>query len=568
MKKALIIILSALVFLTSCTISVNKESNVGTIGSSEVQSPVDPNVFHLSSLPDIGEFSGINSGGRFYDEITYDFIPSDEYGMIVPYVASYRVFETPKEEGSDWHVEQGYASYGFCTLDGRIVMDASDTNSYVSYNETDDGFGFYTLSREVHVKDDAPDEFMPTEQLIIPKDGSWCLSLESDRMWLSVSGGGYLSVVEYPGNDSDEKVKTHFYDYNGNHVKTLDGIDSTGIYSCGLLMVSSWETNTYTTWFINEYGETVLGPYYSASDFNEFGITRVQDENGTFLINTEGEKLTDYYDSIFREYYSDSSKRLFSARRFGPEKIVDVFAPDGSLIGTIEGTSYVSFKFPDNGDILYYYTHYDENEKGYPIYNSERMIWKRLGDNTEFVSKEFGVTPNSYNCTDNSFVHLDKESGVAYVFDADGETIAVIEDGISEVLSLSEYADYIVYQTGVYEYKYDETLGNISTDTRQTYIYDSDERTNVVALEKGVSAYFTDENSRYMTISHFDEDDFFGGIAEYWLFDSEKGEIVLDECQNISVYKIDGKDYITACSKNQAVLYDGDLKPIIKRYFE
>jgi hypothetical protein len=87
-------------------------------------------------------------------------------------------------------------------------------------------------------------------------------------------------------------------------------------------------------------------------------------------------------------------------------------------------------------------------------------------------------------------------------------------------------------------------------------------------LEKGVNAYFTDVNSRYLLISHFDESDFFGGTAEYWLFDTEKGKIVLNNCKNISVYNIDGRDYITSCKNNQAVLYDADLNTILVRYFE
>ena len=567
MKKILIFALALCLLLASCSSETEQSTPKGEENPEKViYEELSPNEFKIiGDLPDIGEFSGKSDAGRFYDEITYDFIPSDEYGTVVPYVDSYRVYET---EGSDWHIEQSYGSYGFCTPDGKIVMDASYRNAYVNYNETDDGFGYYVMSREINVKDDAPDEYMPSEQLVIPKDGSWCLTLDGERMWISSAGGGYLSVIEYPEYESDDVVKTLLYDYNGNLVKTLYGIDSTGIYSQGLLMVSEYRDNNYYTWFLNENSNIELGPFKSATNFNEYGIACVSDELGEYLINTEGERLTGYYNNIYREYNSETDKSLYSARHNGNSKKLDIYAADGNLLSTIEGASYVSFKFPDNGDIYYCYTSYDTNEKGQIDYGRERMIWKRLGDDAELVSKEFGVSPNSYSSTDNCFVHLDKQNGIAYVFDVNGETIAVLDGGVTEILALSEFGEYIVYQTGEYEYKYDEVLGNISTDTRKTYIYDSKKKQNVYEIEKGTSAYYMSDGSRYIMINSFDEFDLLGGSESCWLFDAEAGKVVFQECENISITQIGEKTYINVCGNNFSALYDEKLNIIRKTYYE
>ena len=555
MKKKLFVLIATLMLVTSCSPD-KRESGPGKAESPppSENSVYVPNKLYIDSLPDIGEFSGKTDGGRFYDEITYDFIPSDEYGTVVPYVSSYRVFETPKEEGSDWHAEQGYASYGFCTPDGKIVMDASYKNTYVYYNETNDGFGYYIMSREVNAKEDAPDEFVPSEQLIIPKDGSWCLTLEGDRMWLSSSGGGYLAVVEYPVQESDGVVKIHLYDYNGNLVKTLEGIDNIGVYSCGLMMVSSWENNTYTTWFISEENEMVLGPYNSASNFNSFGVANVEDELGAYIINTEGKAISGLYQSIFRDYHADASKQLFVARHLGEEKKADVFSADGKFLKTVDGAYYISFNFPENNRILYHYTKYDVDENGKTDYKSERIVWKFLDDDSDFVSKEFGVSPNSYINSDNCFSYTDSTARTGYFFDGNGETIAVIDnlDGISDV---SENGEYIIYN----EWLDDEVV--------KTHIYDSEKGEIAFTVDTATSAYFVGKDDRFIVVSVFDNA-VFGGESNNYLFDTLSGEVVFSQCPHISVNQVNDELYINVCHKNYCALYDKELKPIIKKYYE
>ncbi len=555
MKKAVLIaVLVLLLLLTSCKVDVTDTRS--------------PNVFHMDALPDIGTFSGMANRERFYDEITYDFVPNDEYGKIIPYIGSYRLFETPKVEGEDWHTEMGYCTYGFCTTDGKIVMDASDKNTYIMYHTTDDGFGFYTVTREARQKDDAPDEYLPTETYVIPLDGSWCLKFDGNS-WVSNSGGGYIGVCDYPEDGSD--VRTHLYDYDGNLVKTIEGVDSTGIYSHGLMLISEWTSDGYRAHFIDENEEIVLGPYSSASDFNEYGITAVTDVNGAYLVNTKGERLTGYYDSFYKEFSDDMKKQVFFGRHphkkegfvTDNEVMSDVYSEKGELLGTIKGLTYASFRFPNNEDIYYYYTNYD-NIRGYAV---GTMIWKRLGDDADLVSKDFGVMPNSYSGTDNCFIHLDKDQNKAILINGDGETVAVI-DGANEVVNTSEYGEFVIYIEGEYNYGIDELTGLPFKDTRKTHIYDTKKGEIVYTVEASGNTHFADEKKRFLMITVYDEVSLFGGDVASWLFDTVSGKIVFESCKEISLYEIEGVTYINVCTENSSALYDENFNVIRKSYFE
>lgn len=555
MKKTLILLLAVILMLTSCQLTVKNTKS--------------PNVFTVDTLPDIGSFSGLSSEKRFYDEPVYDFIPSDEYGTIIPYVGTYRVFETPKEEGSDWHFEQGYTTYGFCTTDGRIVMDASDSNTYVNYRDTGDGFGFYTVTREIQPKDDAPDEYIPDETWVIALDGSWCLKL-SPGAWVSNAGGGYINVCDYPEEAANSNVRTCIYNYHGKLVKVIDGVDSTGGFSNGLLLVSHWTGNGSSSYFVNENGEVVFGPFSYASDFNKYGVAAVQDEYGSYLLNTSGERLTEYYENIYKEYTDDAQDNIFSARPYGDSERCDIYSGDGNFLGMVVGTSYASFRFPDDGRIIYYYTTYDTNKNGYALKNSERMIWRYLDTGEDFVGSQNGVSPNSYSGTDNCFVYVDKENKKGLVFDKDGKTIAEL-DGVSEVVSTSEYGEYVIFVEGEYDYEIDELTGKPKKDTRKTHIYDSNKKEIVYTVDSYSYAYFADKNKRFIEISVYDAEDMYdmyGGEPKYTLFDTLSGKAVFENCNDISVCDVNGKTYINVTTANSTLLCDEKFEIIRKSYFE
>lgn len=547
MKRILLLVLVTLL-LSSCRLNVNVNFD----------SPVDPNVFYLDELPDIGSFS-VQSD----ENAPSDFVPSDDYGMILPFIGSYRIFETPSSEGDDWKVEMGYGSYGFCTPDGKVIMKASDKNSYLNFRFTEDGFGYYTLNRESIPKNDAPDEFTPDETYIIPLDGSWCICLDAGS-WVNSVGGGYISIIDYP-DEADGLPCILVYDYDGKFVRRVDGVDSTGIFSQGLMMVSNWTNDGYSARFVNEEGETVLGPFTSAVDFNQKGISAVADENGAYLINTKGERLTDYYESFFREYSNDMTRHVFSGRYKNEKDKCDIFSEDLDFLGTVEGSSYASFRFPDNGRILYYYTTYNYNDKGYPDYNTERMVWKYLDTGEEFSVD--GRVPNSYSGTDNCFIHIDKNTATAYIYDGNGNLISEIPD-TNDIINTSEYGEFVITIEGEYDYNIDPETGMPYPDMRKTHIVDTKTGKKLYTVGAGSNAHFVDSNKRYVRISVYDTNDFFGGVETCWLFDTKKGEVVLYECDEISYFDLGDDIYFAVAKGNMTALYDGEMNVVRKAYFE
>ena len=66
----------------------------------------------------------------------------------------------------------------------------------------------------------------------------------------------------------------------------------------------------------------------------------------------------------------------------------------------------------------------------------------------------------------------------------------------------------------------------------------------------------------------FDETDFFGGTEKCWLFDTETGKMLFENCNNIVLHSIDGKTYINVCTDNSTALYDNEFNLIRKAYYE
>lgn len=539
MKKLLFLLVLISLILSSCT----RADNDGTPAKL---------VFKIDGkLPEIEKFSA-GASGRFYDEYTPDFIPSDEYGLILPYIGSYRTFVTPD---FDLKLKQGYASYGFCTPDGRIVMDASDKTSFINYYETGDGFGYYTVTRDVQRKDDAPDEFMASETLIIPKDGSWCMTLEP-RSWIQDADYGYFAVVSYP-EDENSVVQSLIYDYDGNFVTALSGIDSVSFAPEGLLYTSKWENNDVSHSYINFEGETVFGPYRALATFNSRGITYVEDMNGEwYFVNKEGVRLTDKeYGGIFRQGGYDGEEEIYTARYPDNKSTIDVYNADAELIGTIYGTSGASFRFPDNGEIIYsFYS------------NKGTEIFKRLSDHSDFVSDDYGAMPNSYDGDYNTYIYKTDEKGV--VFDAEGETIIEIPD-LDSFMNMSKDKRYITYSVGEYNYSHDNETGTTEIDdSRKTHIYDMQNGEVIYSVDGYGYAHFLGENDRYVHISVFREEGMFGGENIFYLYDTVERKAVFSDCRELSLLKIDGEDYFNVCTYNTCTLYDGDFNIIMRNYNE
>ncbi len=556
MRKAFTVLLLCALALTSCNTIRNASVDENVNDKTDIS-----NVFYISGeLPEIGDFSG-KQKKHFYGEYTPEFVPSTEYGLVLPYVGSYKVFKS--SDMDSWNISQGYASYGFCLEDGTIVMDASEENEYLHYNETDDGFGYYTLTRNTSRKTDAPDEYMPGEQYVIPESGKWCMKLEKNS-YVSTAGSGYICISSYV----EDKTHHVFYDYDGKEVFSLDNCDIAGSFSCGLAPVYSFEKRedgNYISdrYFINEKGEFVLGPYSFSSSFNKYGVASVEDFDGNcYLINTFGEEISvGEYESIYCEIpYKGEGNTYFVARYKDKSLMCDIYDGSGDFIGTAQGSRYCTLRFPDNGRIIYNYTD-----------DANRNVYKYLDDSSDFVSKELGVSPNRYESKDNLYIYVDDENDFGLLFDGDGETVARFDD-FCDFLDVDKNSRFVAYTTGDFEYKYDELSGESTmNDTRSLHLYDVETKELLFTAPAGGYVTFYGENDRFVHIYTYDETNPAFAAWEgtkHYLYDLKQKKLIFSDADSIECREIDGKCYFYVCSKNVCATYDSNLHGLVKEYNE
>lgn len=516
------------------------DTDISIIQSAEQE---NKNVFYLEGdFPDIGGFS--NNKERFYHGYTPDFIPSSEYGTIIPYIGGYKNYSTQYDPQGQY----GYASYGFCTPEGKIVMDASDKIEYVGLTATDD-FEYYHVT---YRQDENDPGFMvvPSKTLIIPKSGEWCIDVKSG--YVSSVGDGAICIT-YPKIENDDVPYTEIYDYNGEKISTITGYDSIGCYSHGLMTAASWgngNPDDHALYYVDINGNKVLGPYKSGSDFEKNGLASVSDESGdSYLIDTKGNRITyGNYKFIHAMSHYDGKnpdgRILYSAEVKEKYATRDILNEKGEVMGTAKGGSYVSFCFPKNGEILYYYRN-----------NDDTFTWKRLSDGSEFASSEYGVSPNQYHSSDNIFVYCDEDKKTGLLMDGDGNTVAVLEkfDRFSGATEDGRYIYYVSLDDEI------QTPGVMN-------IYDTLEKRLLYSTTG--SGYISFSGNRYALISLFHYNGGLSGASSHSLYDLKNQKLVIDGARSISVHSADGKTYYNIVTRNACTLYDGEMNVIMKTYFE
>lgn len=557
MKRIIPIFAFLLAIFTSCTVNEKSADNTQThLPDTQTSASVAsvPEFRIDGELPDIGTFSG--KPERFYSEYTPYFIPSDKYGRILPYVGSYKIFSN-NEPG--YGVKQGYSSYGFCTEDGRIIMDAASENRDIYYTKTNDGFGFYRLSITDDTAAEVPDDiYVPQRSMLIPETGEWCIELDGNS-WISEAKNGMIIVMSYA--DDSGRGECTIYDYNGNEISRLGEYDNVYLCDNGLILVMRWDNDDPFHGFLDKDGNIVLGPYKGATQFSEYGIANIETDDGWHLIDEEGNILTKQpYEniSLHKKDYTMSEPALYVARHMDNRYKSDIYSTDGKYITTVDGTSYFSVRFPKNGEIIYYYSAADSN----------KMVWKRMSDNSEFVGVECGKSPNSYSGNDDIYVYEDNESRTAHVFDADGRTILMIEN-FMELSAISKDDRYFVYSTGSYEEYYDEDVQQHLTRANKTsYLYDTNTKKSTIIPAQSSEGYasFVGENSDYLIIYACDDVTFFGDYDRYSLYDVKNDRLLFENSKNIYYNNIDGKEYFTVCTESVCTLYDSDMNTVIRCY--
>jgi len=540
-----------LLMLTSCV--SHSEVGEGFMPEDVQQLPVtapeytgekDENVFYIEGeWPDIGEFGMQNE--RFYEDITTEFIPSEEYGTIIPYIGAYKEFSTDFDT-------MYYASYGFCTPEGKIVMDASKNVPHIWLNRCPDGFEYYQVSFN-----ESDFDVAPARTLIVPRDGSW--SLEIKRGWVGSVGDGVICINVVKDNENYQTY-TELYDYNGKKLGKIDGYDSLGTYSHGMFNAEKWgsDSSSPSACYIDLNGNVVLGPYKYAQSFSKEGVAIVTDLDGEcYMIDTKGNRITHgNYESIHRLSYDENKPYYYSANIKEKYATRDILDANGNFIVQQKGGAHLNFCLQKNGDIIYYYRN-----------NDGTFTWKHLIDGTPVVSKDYGVSPNQYDNGVDVYVYKDEEKKTAVFMDGEGNTVAYIEDDFERLNGVSSDGRYISYVSRRWESVYDpKTNTNKQVNNSRQKMYDTE--TDKVIIDLEGDGYISFAGDRYVIVSTYRYDGSMSGQSLQFLYDLEKGEYIVKNARLISTFSNDGKSWFNVCTDNYCALYDHEMNVVFKTYFD
>lgn len=550
MKRTVILLLLLSAFLHSC-VSYRPPN-------AEVNGEEMPMFYINGELPEIGEFSGKDKGGRFYNEYTPDFIPSDLYGTVIPYISSVKEYTVAEDE--EWSSSSVYCTYGLCNEEGRIIMDPQSSLENAFHHESPDGFGYYELDFMDESAYDSPNfgAFPVGKRFLIPDSGKWMIELQ-EAAYIGRIDGGKIAVMEPSKFNSEqaypEEYKAVFYDYNGKKLFEIEDIDYVGESFGGLTKVSGLLNGKRAEWLVDDNGKMKRGPFESIYSFDGHAVAVVKDADGTsYLMNTDGERITqrdyDEINSIYSGVYG------FAARYYTEDGniLTDVFNGKGELLCTIDYNKYPDITITPDNTVIYYYR---------PSYGSDEMIFK-YGDGTDFVSKEYGVMPNRIVAAEDMFLYENEETGESVVFDEYGETILKAHD-INAIYWMNGNERYLTYSTGDVQYTYDEELEkSIFTSTLEAHLFDTETGETVLSIKEGGYGAFVGTDGRYFLYSANESYDPMGTSALYGLYDTLERKLVFENCLSLTHMKIGGKSYFNVGTENYCTLYDEDMNAIIK----
>lgn len=533
MKKVFALLLAALLF-AGCAqqTDVAETTAVTTVGMPETDVPF----FWINGeFPTIGEFSG--KVDRFYAEYTPDFIPSKEYGMVIPYMTNYKEYSTGEGETA---FRSSFGEYGFCTADGRIVMDASSHIRYISRATSPDGFSYYDVSLK-NLDSEDYDVFYGEAHWLLPVSGEWRICLDAG-FYIVGANEGVIVTARY-AEDEDDVDEIVLYDYNGKKLGSIQGANNSSAFSCGLMRGVEWKDNTPQYYYFNKNGKKVLGPFDSTWGFNAQGVTAVEKDGEYYLINTEGARLSEKgYERITMLQEDDGGRSLFILYEKDSNKKY-IASAAGELIRTVEcDTRSLNIDFASDGEIFYYYM---------PMYGDDQQ-WYRLSDGEKIMSEEFSVMPNKNCYTPGLLLNLQEKYHHAILFNTAGETVAVLDD-FDYLRDASEDHRYIAYQR--------------TSDNGQT-VYDAVKGETLLSLGANTYGSFVGEGDKYFLSTKGIAVGLYAATVAYSLYDTENGEWLFEDCRYINCYKIGETWYYNVITENASTLYDGDMNILMRLYQE
>ncbi|MCL2627381.1 MAG: WG repeat-containing protein [Oscillospiraceae bacterium] len=355
---------------------------------------------------------------RLSDGAMPQLIPSDDYGLLLPYKSV-----NVQSDGS-----AGLPAYGFVTTDGVLVTDlvyysvkrASSNLWYFSINWGEqpppDYYPAYLLSIALPREDDdtAIAWYPQTKQAVCALDGSWITAFDYDEVFFTENAillmrGFYegldIDVYDYDGNflhnmqehdwvqyvGADQWASGLFYGvYNGyGHVAVNSPYGNTAFvniqtgqakyteyYSTSIGQFADGLAPAYSDglWgFINQDFEMVIEPQYTSTEifFNGHALVRT-DEVDAHVIDTKGEVLFSFEKGwhVWVQFgihnaddtiYFAHAREHYLIRRYFTYDFKEIIPPEGadetedSYVNSIQGGNWLSFGSYPHGTYLFRY---------------------------------------------------------------------------------------------------------------------------------------------------------------------------------------------------------------------
>ena len=337
---------------------------------------------------------------------------------IVPYVSKSKVYY------SEYGQKRIVNSYGFCDLNGDVVIDPSDDISTLICYETDDGFSFYVVGLGQSEQSAYADGFDPTQTLIIPSSGEWCVELDEIGWWtVSAGDGGIFASLDYTTDYNGHinyiiEAKTLLYDYSGNLVKEFGKSTYISNYSKqykNCVSIDLIEEENERRIYVNSKGELVENPEYIPYEYTPVkqdfeNLPYAQDgysfvdlsNDGNFLVYTVGE--VDYLVSPM-EYTIENDKRKAYILDLNTNEILHTLHGNCSARFVGNEDRFIFLYNSDNieGGSAYNYCLYDTQKRSLVV-NGAEMIEDFRADGNDYFAVSFKNSSILYDSEMNQII--------------------------------------------------------------------------------------------------------------------------------------------------------------------
>lgn len=499
--------------------------------------------FKLKNLPNTEETETDEKTEYFHGGPVAKFIESDNYGEIVPFISEIREFHPIENNKNTQNIKS--PSYGFSTLDGKIIVDG--IYSEVKVLTSPDGDSVYLAQSFISTAKDLQELEKDTplsKSYLIASDGSWVKQVgnvpysdsELKNYIQSRDENGLLTLYSFSGetlfSQSDampnDTIETVYYAKNGKFIFDLSADD-----------------NSTRTVCVNDKGELLteikLGSYrISQMIGGVFTVYNMDGSNKSNLSDLNGNLLLKS-DFDFINY--DEKNSVFICTNNGKKQIY-MYDMNGTLVLNFKSDCKGSeMKYVLNGNsgksLLY------QNSKGkYLIYDTTN------GEKVKLDTKN--VQSNGVNVlythlgSEKSYILLTREDKTNDLYDAYGTYITTFNDYLDS-FDITPNGDYCYNSTdGKFIVRSRTPVNDFEID------FKSDGIENFTVYSYG---------SKYITFICTDEN---GENGYFRVYDLETKEIAFDKLSAFESFTVGEKTFYAVADDNTTTLLSENSQEIIR----